>query len=212
MGLFIRGERYFEGGIETQSIRLSAMVELWGEALKLRVMDFHFYQRSAFDWKLEVGDMYCLTRFGMELFIVSRISHLNMEMLPTEQSVVYVKHLVDSNGKVIRGGGTGPVSTVAYADFVSGGFSVHRLVIPRMFWNRQSAATLMPLQSPKVTTSDPMGDEERAAFDALAAGDAVPQLGTPWPAGLPVESTRCFTWMPSAPAMDISDSPALAKS
>jgi hypothetical protein len=170
---------------------LSDRVRIWNELMKLKVFDFHFYQRSQFDWRVEVGDMYCLTRCGLDLYIISRVSHLTVEGLPTAESVVECKLLVDGDGRSPLP--ERPLVVFKYPEFMDGGFAINRLVIPQYIWMK-SNSDMYPLRvapllhaptTYRTRSGEPLSDEEAKAFDALAAGDSVPQLGTPWPAGPP---------------------------
>ena len=190
MGLFVSGNRCFEGGEEARGMMLSERVAIWNELMKLKVFDFHFYQRSHFDWRVEVGDMYCLSRCGLDLYVISRVSHLTVEGLPTAESVVECKMLIDGDGR--DPSSERPLAVFKYPEFMNGGFAIHRLVIPQYIWMKANS-NQYPLRLPfmnapatyRTRSGEPLSDEEAKAFDALAAGDSVPQLGTPWPAGPP---------------------------
>lgn len=189
MGLFVSGNRCFEGGDEARGMMLSDRVAIWNELMKLKVFDFHFYQRSHFDWRPEVGDMYCLTRCGLDLYVIARITHLTIDMLPTADSVVECKMLVDGEGRSPLP--ERPMFVSKYPEFMNGGFAINRLVVPQYIWmkansNQYPLRPIPLLHAPttyRTSSGEPLTKAEQEAFDALAAGDSVPQLGTPWPAG-----------------------------
>jgi hypothetical protein len=91
----------------------------YGHHIRSVAIDLKFCQRHAEPWWPAEGDLYCLTRHGLELF----------RIVAVDQKTTF-ETLINTNGSI----GTA-YSSMPTFEFNTGGFAIHRVPIPCWAWN-----------------------------------------------------------------------------
>lgn len=95
----------------------------WSEFVKLQAIDYQFYQRFGNPWTPIAGCLYCLTRYGLALFVVDDIVDGRVDII----------ELVHDNGRFCER--DQPRHCFELGEFSGGDFARHRVPIPYWAWD-----------------------------------------------------------------------------
>lgn len=98
--------------------------EAWNLSVKMEALALRFYQRHH-EWYVTAGDLYCISRAGLALFIVVKVA----------DDLVWFRNLMTDDGKPVSVATTQP-GCYGHHEFLHGGFAPCRIPIPTLAWSR----------------------------------------------------------------------------